>query len=209
AFDREKGTRVVVRIDVPGRQLLSIDTKASKVESFTDDKNTDLTVPPAKGPGGKLLQAERGPTRLRPTELTFFAPAWPAAGATKVRIKGSLVAVVGKDEKDVEKKDFAGDADLGFGTMSEQKGGFGGGSITFEGNKPLKSVAVTDADGKTIPCTLSVGNPFAKGANNAAFRYTIRPGERGVALRGTLKVKYFDATEEVTIPVDLEVGPGF
>jgi hypothetical protein len=25
----------------------------------------------------------------------------------------------------------------------------------------------------------------------------------------TVRVKYFDATEEVTIPVDIEVGPGF
>jgi hypothetical protein len=208
-FDRDRGTRVVVRVEVPGRQLLNIDTKASKVESFTDDKNTDLTVAPAGGPPTKLLEVERGAIRTRPSELTFHAPACPAGGATKVRIKGSLIVVVGKDEKDVEKKDFAGDADLGFGTVTEQKGGFGGGTVAYEGDKPLKSVSVTDADGKTVACTLSAGNPFGKAAKQSAYRYTIRPNERGTTLRGTLRVKYFDGTEEITIPVDLEVGPGF
>ena len=71
--DRDRGTRVVVRVDVQGRQLLSIDTKASKVESFTDDRNTDLAAAPAGSPAPKLLEAERG-FRTRPNDLTFHAP---------------------------------------------------------------------------------------------------------------------------------------
>ena len=207
-IDRDRGTRVVVRVDVPGRQLLSFDTKASKVESFTDDKNTDLTGVPPGSPAPKLVEVERVAIRTKTNDLTFHAPMCPAIGATKVRIKGSVVAVVGKDEKEVETKDFAGTADLGFGKIAEQKGGFGGNSAVYDGDKPLKSVSLVDADGKTVACTLST-TPFgAAAARKTAYRYSIRSAGN-VALRGTIRVKYFDATEEVTIPVDLEVGPGF
>jgi hypothetical protein len=207
--DRDRGTRVSVRLEVPGRSLLSFDTKASKVESFADDKNTDLMAVPPGSPAPQLLEVERSGSRGRTNDLTFHAPDCPAKGATKVRVKGSLVAIVGKTEKEIEKKDFAGDADLGFGTMKEQKGGFGGNTLTYDGDKPLKSVSFTDADGKTVTCTInSTGGFGAAGAKKSAYRNTIR-ATGNVAIRGTLRVKYFDATEEITVPVDLEVGPGF
>ena len=204
--DREQGTRVVVRVDVPGRHIISFDTKASKVDYFSDDKNTDLT---ATEPGPKsLVKIDRtGLQVAKPNDLTFHAPLCPTAGATKVRIKGSVVAIVGKTEKETEKKDFTGNADLGFGTIAELKGTFGGTFLgTYVGDKPLKSISATDADGKPVTCTITQAVVFG-GAKKPAYRYSIR-ADRGVP-RNTLRVKYFEGTEEVTVPVDLEVGPGF
>jgi hypothetical protein len=206
--DRDLGTRVVVRVEVPGRQLISFDTKASKVESFTDDKDTDLAAVPAGSPAPTLLEVERASIRTRTNDVTFHAPNCPAKGAAKVRIKGSVVAVVGKDEKEIEKKEFAGSAEFEFGKMVEQKGGFGGNQLTYDGDKPLKSVSFVDADGKTVACTLSTSPFGAAAARKTAYRNTIRAAGN-VAIRGTLRVKYFDSTENVTVPVDLEVGPGF
>src|SRR5215208_127645 len=78
--DRDLGTRVVVRVEVPGRQLISFDTKASKVESFTDDKNTDLAAVPAGSPAPTLLEVERATIRTRTNDVTFHAPNCPAKG---------------------------------------------------------------------------------------------------------------------------------
>jgi hypothetical protein len=152
------------------------------------------------------VEVERVAIRTRSNDLTFRAPNCPAVGATKVRIKGSVVVVVGKDEKEFEKKDFAGTADLGFGTIRELVGGFGNNAV-YDGDKPLKSVSFVDADGKTVNCALSTSPFGAPAAKQSAYRYSIRPAGNA-AFRGTLRVKYFDSTENVTVPVDLEVGPG-
>jgi hypothetical protein len=163
---------------------------------------------PADTAAPKLVEAERPGPRTKLNDVTFHAPNCPAKGAAKVRIKGRVVAVVGKDEKEMEKKDFTGTADLGFGTISEQQGGFGGNAATYSGDKPLRAVSFVDADGKTVNCSLSTPPFGTRPGKGPAYRYSIRPAGNA-AIRGTLRVKYFDSTENVTVPVDLEVGPGF
>jgi hypothetical protein len=215
--EMERGTRVIVRLELSGQQYIVLDPGKCKLDSFTDDKNTDLLAAPA--PRGGFLRPRisaggLGVSDGRPNDITFHAPGCLAKGATKVRIKGTLSVLVGKDEKQAELKDVVlkAGAKLEFGTLKlwERTGAAVGPAkrdetfVEYEGKRPLTAVTLVDADGKEIPCRLSLSyRPPADGAYRAMF---ILKGNK--IDRCAVRVKYFDTVEEITIPVDLEVGPG-
>src|SRR5262245_32273609 len=45
--DRDRGTRVAARLELPGNTVVALNSKNCKLDSFTDDKGTDLTAGPA------------------------------------------------------------------------------------------------------------------------------------------------------------------
>ena len=116
---KQDSTRVTARVEVPGRQIVAFNVKNSKLDSFTDDKDTDLIALPAAGGRASLPIQLDGQFGGVANVIHFNAPTCPAKGATKVRIKGSIAALVGKDEKDIEKKDvdLKKGVDLEFGTL--------------------------------------------------------------------------------------------
>jgi hypothetical protein len=209
------GTRVTALLDIPARKVVSIDFKKSMYDSYTDDKDTNLLAVPAAAAGLGRQLISPGP--LNANEITFFAPSCPTRGASRVRIKGSVVALIGKDEKEVEKKDFSlkEGGKLDFGSIKPQD------LVTlkmklfqqviYDGTRPLNSVKVLDVNGNELPCQVSTTQGFA-----GLLGLGEKPGYRAVITitgnevdRCTLKIKYFDSVEELTVPFDLEVGPGF
>src|SRR5215204_6539930 len=54
--ETERGTRVVVRLELPGQKYLVLDPGKCKLDSYKDDKNTDLLVAPA--PRGGFLRPQ-------------------------------------------------------------------------------------------------------------------------------------------------------
>jgi hypothetical protein len=209
-----RGTHVVARLELLGQKFVAIDMTKCKLDSFTDDKNTDLLAAPAARP---LSLAISNSTVLggKPNDINFQAPGCPVKGATKVHIKGTIIALVGKDEKEVEKKDVAlkDGLELEMGGIKLQLAkatGFGKTAadtrLTCTSERPVISVTILDGDGKELPCrsTLSF-HPSATGKGTTRGSITITGTK---VERCTLRIKYFDSVEEVKVPVDLEVGPG-
>jgi hypothetical protein len=204
---RAQGTKVAISPEIPGRQILTFDLKSSKVEIFKDDKNTDLLAVLPHPVAPRHVEVERIGSRAKINTVFLQAPGCPTRGATKVHIKGKLVAIVGKDEKQVVKKRFTGTADLSFGTIAELKQvGFGGNSH-YTGDKPLKSITLVARDGKKFPVTI-MSSLTVEVEKKTAYRTTLRIDGSAPAFC-TLRVTYFDSVEEVNMPVDLEVGLGF
>lgn len=212
------GTRVAVRLDLVGQKLISIDREKSKVDSFTDDKNTDLLKAAAAGgrPAKGTIGLERAFTNRSPNTVTFLAPGVPTRGATGVRIKGTLIAVVGKEEKEFKKKEVSlkDGIDLEFGTIKLLKSNFGGRDergtrATYEGSRPIISIALLDSDGKEIASRSveTLGPPPAAGLGRPRYRTTLMVTGEAVD-NCEIRVKYYNSTEEVKVPVDLQVGPG-
>lgn len=218
--DFNEGTSVTALLRLPTRFLLGLDLKGSKLEAFTDDKNTDL-LKAEDGPHSSRLRVSA--SRLSPDgafgKITFHAPGCPAAGATRVRVKGSVTVLVGNDEKELEKKDVSLKAgvELPIGTLKLTEPGRGtttGTSlltfVSYRGTRAIKTVVFLGADGTEIPCRRSA-NPTVRvrNAGGEQFSMTIRPTDRNVKLdRCTVRVTYFERVEEVVVPVNLEVGPG-
>jgi hypothetical protein len=147
--------------------------------------------------------------------ITFHAPSCPIRGASRVRIKGSVVVLVGKDEKEVEKKDFSlkEGGNLDFGSIKPQDlvalkvKLFQ--QVIYDGTRPIISVNLLDDNGNEIPGRVNTSQGFA-GVFGAKPRYHSFITFTGNEVdRCTLRIKYFNSVEEVTVPVDLEVGPGF
>jgi hypothetical protein len=207
-----EGTHVTALLRLPGQFLIGIDTLQSKVEAFTDDKNTDLRNAPGANPLSQRLgvTTSRDPADGKYARIIFRAPGCPAAGATKVRVKGSLTALVGKDEKKVEKKDVSlkDGVELEIGTLKLLTPATRTTAVSYTGTRALKSVVFLDADGAEIPVRQSVGI-LSQRAARGQFASSFRPADRNTKLdRCTVRVTYFDRVDEVVVPVDLEVGPG-
>lgn len=97
----DAGTRVTVILRLTGRAIVGFEPAQSKLEGFTDDKGTDLLAATEDGqfPRPRVTaELAEGHYGL----VSFRGPGIPAAGATRVRIRGTVVALVGKGEKEVE-----------------------------------------------------------------------------------------------------------
>lgn len=106
AFNWFAGTTMALQIDLPGGGLTGIDTNASRLESMTDDKGTDLlkkdedNVVVSSGIRALGLFSEDG----KATMIEIDAPQTPHPAATEIRAKGTLVlrtATIKKTYKDV------------------------------------------------------------------------------------------------------------
>jgi hypothetical protein len=197
-------------VTVSGKQILTVDSTASKLTEFRDDKDTDFL----KAAGffkptfrQNSLATDRGSAVVG---VGVFGTA-PARGAGKILVKGSLVLICGTDEKTTEEKEVAmkdkSEATVGDFTIKvTQEKGFGtqGASFTISANSPsLKTVNVKDADGKTVETT-TFGSPFQNFDKKWTVSYTLRK----VVEKPKISISYFSKEEKVTVPVDLGVGVG-
>lgn len=218
--DFNEGTTVTALLHLPGRFLIGVDTSQSKLEAFTDDKTADLREGGRAGRLGlrSVVTASRLSADGKYAKVVFRAPGCPGAGATKVRVKGSVAALVGQDEKTVEKKDVSlkDGVDLEIGTLKVLVPAGGRAAladaattVTYTGTKAIKAVVFLDARGTEIPVRHSLSTLGGRAAGRGQFLATFRPTDRNARLdRGTVKVTYFDRVDEVAVPVDLVVGLG-
>jgi hypothetical protein len=220
--DASVGTRVVARLGLLGQKFITIDPVKSKLDSFTDDLKTDLLAAPAVGAlpfarASLITGGRSGLSGARPNDITFHAPGCPSRGATKVRIKGTVTVIVGKDEKTIEKKDVVLKAgvDLDIGSLkpladrfANAPGALGRSTmLSYDGTKAISAITLLDADGKEIPCRFTMTYRPATANTKETCRASVLVTDRTVE-RCTVRIKYFDSVEEVKVPVDLEVGPG-
>jgi len=103
SFAFNHGTHIDLIVHLPGKRILALDADASKLVCFTDDKKTDLSQTDGFG---WLTDVH---SRISPdgTRMGFQirSTAVPAAGATRLRIQGTIVLLFGSEEKTAEAKE--------------------------------------------------------------------------------------------------------
>jgi hypothetical protein len=208
------GTTVEVLLTQPGKSILSIDPKASRLASITDDKKTDLTKTKSAF-GRDWLNAAFLRFNKDNSQCVFqiYAPSTPAEGASKIMIKANFAVIVGKEEKTAEQKNVTlkvGEkAKLDAIAMTVEKGFGDGKQVTVSFITPersIKSLEFIDSKGKAIPSIFPNTNPtFANGKGQFQTSCSLPVQTAPV----TIKATYFSKTETVNVPVDLSFGLGF
>jgi hypothetical protein len=208
-LSRPTGTAIELIVSQPGKRLLALDERASQLTRFTDDKKTDLSKTERDG------CFEDFNRRVSPdgTRLGFGirTTVVPAAGATRLLLKGKLVLMIGTQEKTVEVKKVAleggGSVKVGPCEVRQDKRPFGEGSLVrVQHSEPnLKGIVFLDKDGKVLPSE-SVGSSFTR---NGQTIYTVEYSVKGKLENGIVRVTYFSKIERVTVPLDLDIGVGF
>jgi hypothetical protein len=206
-------TTVQALVTLPGKVILGVDQKASKLTSFTDDKKTDLTkskvktfftIPWLDAYASISKDKHSCAVRLRGQNA-------PAAGASKIRLKASLVVVCGSGEKTAEKKDVKvekGTKEKVGPVELEVPAPFPGGSyqVVFRSDLPvIKNVEFLDADGKAVKSFGGFTQPPL--FDNAKYQTTYTLTDKKVT-KVTVKLTYYEKTEKVKVPLDLSFGVG-
>src|SRR5262249_53523420 len=121
----------------------------------------------------------------------------PAPGATRVRLKGTLVLSCGSEEKTSEHKGFEPKANAtvtvgGFEVkVTKEKGYAGGAEFSVEGKSPcIKSVSAVDADGKAV----EVAHMGWSGGGSKLINYYALKRQ---ADKVTLKITWFSRAEQL------------
>lgn len=217
-FNWTPGVSMVLRIVNPSGGLIGFDSDASKIESFVDDKGTDLlksdeTYMPVGFSSSDDL-SEDGKAAL--IEVDGGTP--PAHGTREIHLKGVAVFVVATEKKTFTQKDvkLAADTEIKAGEISfviskvgKPDWGDEPLEVTLKASTDLTSVAgvrFLDADGKEIES--SVSSEMSMSFNESV---TV---ERGYKLArkvdtATIEVTCWMNLEKVNVPVDVTTGVGF
>lgn len=209
SYDHGTGIDLIIR--QPGKRILGIDRAASKVTSFKDDKDTDLSK--SEGFGGIVddlgtrtsQDGTRVGVRLRSSVL-------PAKGAAKLVVKGSIVLKIGTDEKTAEEKNVVLKADKGV-KVGPATVKIGMGEVNGEktvmvsySERVLKAVVFLDKAGKVLESQSYGGGSSSDGTTTV---YDTDYHVKGLANLATVRITYFSKTESLTVPLDLEINLGF
>lgn len=220
------GTSVTARLHLPERFIVGIDPAQSKIK-ITDDKNTDLLEKAPETHLHSIVEPDISGDGKQAV-MTFRAARLPMKGAAKIRIKGNVAVMVGKDEKTIERKGvfLAQPVDLEIGTLRSAKSRPTKGVtpkdnfafLVYNGTRPLKKLVVFNADDKEItyrhrsqyePLPVAVKDIVrADWKDYRTYLHAASSLKVGVD-RWTLRVTYFNTVEQIMVPIDLEVGLGF
>lgn len=204
------GTWIRAKIEMAERLIVGVDSEASKLDTWNDDKGTNLLATPLRMQGWKTLERDRIAKDGKSATVFLKAGGLPALGASKIHLKGKVAVLVGKDEKKIEKQNvyFLAGADLEFGKV-KYSGGLTNRSFTYVGNRPIKE-AVVDVEGKTMPLDILTTKASIQADGKAEFHIALlpHPFDKTILNRGTLRITYFDAVEKIMVPFDLEIGLG-
>ena len=143
--------------------------------------------------------------------MTF--PGVPAAGASKIQLKGNLAVVCGSEEKTAEVKDVELCSEkatkIGSLLLSYDKNSFGNETrmaFTCEDAPRIKSVTFLDKDGQALSSMpTGIQRNFGVGRNDWVCYYSLQ----GKFDKATVRVIYFEKTEVVNVPLELDIGVGF
>jgi hypothetical protein len=189
-------------VQVPGRHILALDARETNL-ALTDDKGTDLAAP--KTLTGPAIPTDKTKEQAR---LYVLGSKAPAAGATRVRVKGELVLLCGTGEKTATAEKVAvkdgekvtvGPAAFEVVVVKDKL------SLVFKAESPaVKSVTFTGADGKplAVPGTINLGTPAGKIGQTATFTLPAKTETVGI------KVVHYEKVEPLKLPVDTDTGVG-
>lgn len=206
-------TTLVAQLQLPGHVILGVDPTQSNLDRFTDNRSTNLLLPPAQAKVARVTAAA-APVHGKTVRVTFHGTGCPAAGATRLRLAGQVGVLVGKGEKTAERKDVAvrTGVELAGGTLKALADAFATKAnptaLKYTGTRPLERLAFVDATGEEVELRR---NPFtanrtvvgAKGEFTALYSWP-----RTAPDPCTFRATYYDRVELVVVPVELEAGLG-
>jgi hypothetical protein len=213
AFVDTGSTALDVTLTATGKYVLGVDLKASKLEHFTDDKQTKLDSGNRFGQNWLSDYPQITPDGEQCT-VHLSAPTPPAKGAAKVQVKATVVLQCGADEKATDKKEIAIKKDqketVGAFTIQVVNDGaaFGGPQIAVISDKQIvKGAEFFDAKGEAIKLQLF---PYRQNvfAGPGKMQYSLVSTLPQKADKVSVKVNYFNKVEPVEVPLDLSVGVG-
>lgn len=144
-FNSDNGTKIVLWVKMPaGQGLIELDEDASLLESFTDDKGTNL--------GGKF---DSFPDEFKDASggtIEVESTAIPAAGATALQVEGSLAMTVATSTRKTRVSNVA--------LRNDAK-------LTLE--KTPMTLAEVEADGEEQTFTLKLPRQVMTGIKNVVF----------------------------------------
>ncbi len=206
----QSGTTISCRLTAKNTFFISLDD-SSKIESFKDDKGTDLAKAANMGTFSPFVKISDDGQSVR---FDLRSDAAPAAGATAINIKGKVVFTVGGESKtdeqaDVELKQGAklsvGGLRAAVETASVSKMGKADTlQVTLTNDKGfnnIKSISIVGADGKAVKGEV-VG--YANMGESFSRTYSFATG----TTKGKLCVEHFPKMEKKEIPIDLKVTVG-
>jgi hypothetical protein len=213
-FDQNlSGTGVVINLvlHLPDKYVVGLDYAACKLDSATDDMDRSLLPDPKKAG----FQMEPFWPDFRGGQVTgpyFLAvvkvPGWPGPTASKIRLKGCVIALCGIKPKSIEVKDVplqagvktpVGPAACGLDPFQGPKETV----VQLKSPMAIKSVVFLGAGGETLPHVGSVLE-LSPGKSEYTGLYHLQ----GKVANVTVRFTYFEDRERVTVPLDVEVGLG-
>lgn len=213
-FVDKGGTGLDVALSAPGKFVLGIDVKASKLDHFTDDKDTKLYTAQPFGNWLSEFPLISPEGDVCTVHVNGLAP--PAKGAVKLHLKATVALVCGTDEKAADKKEIAIKKDatetVGAFTIKVLNDGgmFGGPQIEVISDKQnLKGVEFFDDKGAAVKLFFP---PYRQNVYpnkpGGKMRYGMIGGLPKKIDKVTVKATYFDKTEAVSVPINLSFGVG-
>jgi hypothetical protein len=212
-FDQLGSTRLRVLFKLPNQSMLGLDPNACKLTSCKDDKGTDLTKDESPfTPKWVDHYSVRISKDGKAAEVGLFFPGYPASGATKISLKGSLAITVGKDEKTEEKKGVTlTDNGVMVGTFKVVRPQFikpFGNQTPVEVNSPannIKGVQFFDGNGNELKTFLAVRGT---GGFGDKMYFRVEYDVTNLPENFTVRVTYYAKTETITVPLEVETGIG-
>ena len=204
-FNWSRGTTVVLMVSFPGGGMLKLDTKASKLDKFADDKGTDLL----KAAGSTFNKSGFGTWPKiskdgKAAMLELVSAGLPAKGAKEILASGTVVLKSATQKKTTVLKDVA----LKAGTK------FTAGNVPFEitkagkpswGSDPLQVSVKTNADMSGIASVRFLGPDGKEIPSRSGGTWRSRSGKfLSISTSYVLKKKVDSATIEIEHWTDMK-----
>lgn len=210
------GTTLELLVSESGRFILGLDPKASKLESFTDDKKNNLAKKSGTLFGGQPNWINLFATPMGAADgeygLQITAAGAPGKGASKILAKGSLAVKFGAGEKTLEKQEIALKQNeevkaADFKISINYTGTFSTGVSVVSTEPLLKTIEFFDAAGKPVKPTFTNRVSMPGFGPNRKPQTTVSYNLGGnLKNKLAFKLTYFSKTETVSVPFDVRVG---
>jgi len=215
---RRTGTVLTIRAARADEHLLGVDAKLSRLETFTDDRKTEMV-----SESGKLLRTWLdGRTWAGPDGrnclFEIVSTRTPARGARQLRLKAGMVLKCGRDGVAAEQANFrlVKDSRLTVGPAPMKVTGVQRGDrttiLTLSTKSSVERIArirFFDADGKEIDTQLLEESVVGFMGNTFYDRtYCLKTAKPRRIHAVTARVEYFNQIRRLVVPVDVTATLG-
>ncbi len=211
-------TSLRLLISDSGRQFLKLDEQASRIDRFSDGKETDLL-------GGERFAGKPGWLGIAGPRISrdghhclvpIRSEKTPAVGASELQLKGTLVVLCGSGEETGEQEELplregskmtAGPVPM---TVSEVRDAPFGGQLAVqmtyhESDHAIKEIRWFNEFGQPIKAEVQTHGSMGFGGKRTYTKTWVLNKRVGTV---GLKITYFSEVEAVEVPVDLSIGVG-
>ena len=206
AFSGQTGVSLALAVRVaPGTAILDIDDDDCTVETWTDDKQSDLNIEPDWGSFPSYTED------LSAGIITVRSPVIPASGSQQVSIAGSLSVTTAAGTRAVQAKKVALVKGTSFqlGTLAASIAEFEatdtGGTVSVRlvgsNTNTVKKLRFLDAAGTELE---SDTNGSMTSSNESEYSYTLK----AKATSATIEIELWQNLQTTKVPFTLTAGVG-